>query len=341
MSEKDIEEAIKRIEEKVDNYNQTLEALVGFSHILRWNDEKADFKPNSYSFIARRMNTSEVNRIIPKNVVTPDLVIQLDENYGIVSEVKKSFPKDKELWIGNFNQLQKYDDELKGWKTSTEKIQNSDIILLTHYKIKVDVSDYIKKKISEKTLYFKRNFSAIAFHRTQEVNMYLNFEKFFGNLFDSVINERLRRIVGIPLKKIMPLSNIKFYDDKPELSYILEILWNKIFSQYPKMEEFMESGGIKIISIEVNVDDLTQKLREQFSDYNEGDPRQPEIPKTKWIKEAMEMLENLKYAKKSDKDDKEYTVRYRSITNTLQRFSHEIYEFLNVRPEITTLDEFL
>ena len=132
MSKKDIEDAIKRIEEKVDDYNQTLEALVGFSHVLRWDDQKEDFKPNSYRFIARRMDTSEVIRIVPKIVVTPDLVIQLDENYGIVSEVKKSFPRDKELWIGNFNQIQKYDDDLKGWKTSTEKIKNIDIILLTH-----------------------------------------------------------------------------------------------------------------------------------------------------------------------------------------------------------------
>jgi len=97
-------------------------------------------------------------------------------------------------------------------------------------------------------------------------------------------------------KKIIPLSNVKFYDDKPELSYMMEILWNKIFSQHPKMEEFMESGGIKIMTIEVNVDKLTQKLRKQFSDYIEGDSRQPELPKTKWVKEAMDMLVRLNYA---------------------------------------------
>lgn len=341
MLEKEIEEAVKKILEKVDNYNQTLEALVGFSHVLRWNDEKEEFKPNSYSFIARRMTTSEDNRITPKREVTPDLIVQLDENYGIVSEVKKSFPKDKELWIGKFNQLQKYDDELTGWITSTEKIANSDVILLTHYKIKVVVLDYLVEKISNKTLSFERNFSAIAFHRTQEANVFLNFEKFYGDLSDSVINERLRLIIGIPLNKIIPLSNIKFYDDKPELSYTMEILWNKIFSQYPKMEEFMESGGIKIITIEVNVDELTQKLREQFSDYNEGDPRQPELPKTKWVKEAMEMLEKLNYAKKSNEDDNEYIVKYKSINNTLQRFSREIYDSLNEKHKIKTLDNFI
>lgn len=341
MSEIEIEEAVKKILEKVDNYNQTLEALVGFSHVLRWNDEKEEFKPNSYSFIARRMTTSDENRISPEIEVTPDLIVQLDENYGIISEVKKSFPKDKELWITKFVQIQKYDDELTGWKTSTEKITNFDITLLTHYKIKVDISDYLIEKVSNETLVFNRKFSAVAFHRTQEANVFLNFEKFYGNLSDPVINERLRRIIGIPLNKIIPLSNIKFYDDKPELSYTMEILWNKIFSQYPKMEEFMESGGIKIINIEVNIDELTQKLREQFTDYFGGDPRQPELPKTRWVREALEMLEKLNYAKKSDNNDKEYTVKYKSIKNTLRRFSLEIQETLNEKHKIKTLDNFV
>jgi len=341
MSEKKIEEKVNKTIEKIDNYNQTLEAMICFSHILRWDDEKEEFKPNSYSFIARNMGTSENNRITPKNEITPDLIVQLDGNYGIVCEAKKSFPQNRNLWKSNFNQLQKYDDELKGWKTSKEYIKTSDIVLLTHYKIKVGVSDYLEENISNKNLFFDRNFSAIAFQRTLEANIFLTLEKFYGNLFDTVLNERLRRIVGVPLKKIIPLNNIKFYDDKPELSYMMEILWNKIFSQYPKMEEFMESGGIKIMTIEVNVDKLTQKLRKQFSDYIEGDSRQPELPKTKWVKEAMDMLVRLNYAKKDDKEDNNYTVKYKSIKNTLQRFTREIYESQSNKKVKKTLNNFI
>ena len=325
MSEEELEKEVKKILEKIDNYNQTLEALIGFSHVLRWDDLKGDYKSNSYSFIARRMNTSKKNRIKTENEITPDLIVQLENNYGIVSESKKSFPQNKELWIGSFSQLQKYDDDLKGWKTVDELISISDIVLLTHYKIKVEVFDYIKEQISNGSLSFHRNFTAISFLRTLEANTYLSFEKFYGNLNDNVLDERFRRIVGIPLKIILPLSNIKFYDDKPELPYIMEILWNKIFSQYPKIEEFMESGGIKIMKIEVNMDELTQKLREQFSDYYEGDSRQPQIPKTKWVKEAMDMLVKLNYANKDDTDDRKYFVRYKSINDTMSRFTRDIY----------------
>lgn len=267
--------------------------------------------------------------------------MQLDYNYGIVCEAKKLFPQNRNLWKRNFNQLQKYDDSLKGWKTSNEYIKTSDIVLLTHYKIKVDVKDYLEENISNKNLFFGRNFSAIAFQRTLEANVFLTLEKFYGNLFDTVLNERFRRIVGVPLKKIIPFSNIKLYDYKPELSYMMEILWNKIFSQYPKMEEFMESGGIKIMTIKVNTHDLVKKLRTQFTDYIEGDSRQPALPKTKWVKEAMDMLVRLNYAKKDDKEDNNYTVKYKSIKNTIQRFTREIYESQSKKKVKDTLNNFI
>jgi len=339
MSENEIEEKVNRTIEKIDNYIQTLEAIIAFSHVLIWDDNRGDFRSNSYRFIARKMNTSENNRIKPNNEITPDLVVQLNETYGIVGEAKKSFPKNRILWRRNFTQLQKYDDDLKGWKTSNELITNSDIVLLTHNKIKVEVSDYIQDKVTNHEILFDRKFSAISFHRTLETKIFLTLEKFYGDLSDAVLNERFRRIVGVPLHKIIPLSNIKFYDDKPELPYIMEILWNKIFSQYPKMEDFMESGGIKIITINVNIDNLTQKLREQFTDYKEGDNRQPELPKARWVKKAMDMLVKLKYAEKVDAEGNNYTVKYKRIKNTLQRFTREIYK--SRKKKIKTLNNFI
>jgi len=341
MSEKRIREQINKTLEKIDNYKQTLEAIISFSHVLRWDDNKKELKPNSYSFIARQMDTSEENRIIPNKEINPDLIVQLDEDYGIVGEVKKSFPLNRNHWKSDFNQLQKYDDKLKGWKTSSEYINTSDIILLTHYKIKVNVSDYIKERINNNDLHFERNFSAISFSRVQEIKMFLALEKFYGKLSDTSLDERFRLIVRVPLNKVIPLSNIIFYDDEPELTYIMEILWNKIFSQYPDEDAFIESGGIKIMTIEVNTHDLVKKLRTQFTDYIEDDNRQPRLPKTNWIKKAMDKFVKLKYAKKDDKEDNNYTVKYKSIKNTLQRFTREIYESQSNKKVKNTLNKFL
>ena len=185
MSENRIKEQTNKILEEIDNYRQTLEAIVSFSHVLRWDDNNKALKPNSYTFIARKMNTSEENRANPNNEVNPDLIVQLNENYGIVVEVKKSFSKNKDYWEKNFSQLVKYDDKLKGWKTKNEYIDTSDIVLLTHYKIKVDVKDYIEKRISENDLVFNRNFSAISFIRSQGIKMFLALEKFYGKQIES------------------------------------------------------------------------------------------------------------------------------------------------------------
>ncbi len=163
MLEKRIREQINKTLEKIDNYKQTIEAIICFSHVLRWDDNTNELRPNSYNFIARQMSPSEENRININDDIYPDLIVQLDENYGIVGEVKKSFPKNKNYWEDNFNQLIKYDDNLKGWKTPNEHINTSDIVLLTHYKIKVDVSDYIIKRISDKSLSFNKNFAGIHF----------------------------------------------------------------------------------------------------------------------------------------------------------------------------------
>ena len=169
----------------------------------------------------------------------------------------------------------------------------------------------------------------------------LTLEKFYGRLFDKELDERFRRIVRVPLDKVIPLSDIKFYDDKPELSYMMEILWNKIFSQYPKVEEFMESGGIKIINIDVNVDKLTQELRLQFTDCIEGDTRQPELPKTKWVKDAMDMFVKLNYAKIENLAENRYTVKFKSIKNTIEKFARDIIEFQNPKGIKGNLNNFL
>ncbi|KKN06621.1 hypothetical protein LCGC14_1075390 [marine sediment metagenome] len=341
MSDKGLELLVNKTLEKIDNYRQTLEAIISFSHVLKWDDENKEFKPNSYSFIARQMDTSKNNRIKPNIEINPDLIVQLDENYGIVGEVKKSFPQNKGYWKSNFNQIQKYDDDLKGWLTPSEYIKTADIVLLTHYKIKVDVADYLEAEIYNKNLVFNKNFSAIAFSRVQEMKTILTLEKFYGRLFDKELDERFRRIVRVPLDKVIPLSDIKFYDDKPELSYMMEILWNKIFSQYPKMEEFMESGGIKIINIEVNVDKLTQELRIQFTDSIESDTRQPELPKAKWVKEAMDMFVKLNYAKIENLAEDKYTVKFKSIKNTIEKFTKEIIESQNQKGKKGNLNNFL
>lgn len=318
------EETVQKILDKIDDYIQTLQAMISFSHVLKYDDKINDFKPYTYSFIARKMNTTKDNRINPESEVTPDLIVQLNRKYGIVAEAKKSLPQNQKFWKKKFDQLEKYDDNLQGWKTESEYIDTSDLVLIVHYKISIKVSDYIDKRINNNSLAFNRNFSIIAFQRMQNRKLTIALAKSYGNLSNTNLDNRFREIVRVPHDKLVLYFNqIKFYDDKPQIPYIMDILWNNIFNQYPQIEDFMESKGKKIITIRVNINELTEKLRIQFSDYDEDDRRQKAIPKTKWIREAMEMFIKLNYAKKEGNDD--YVVKYKNLQQPLEKFVREVY----------------
>ena len=129
-------DGFQRLKDESDNYEQTVIAIISFAHLMRYDDSKKEFLPDSLFFIGRKMDTSPKNRINPKKNVTPDLILQLNPNYGIVGEVKKSLPQNQEFWKKYFTQLQKYDDDLKGWKTPNEKIKNIDLVFITDYLLK-------------------------------------------------------------------------------------------------------------------------------------------------------------------------------------------------------------
>ena len=48
---------------EIDNYEQTIIAIICFTHILRWDDDNSNFKDDSYYYIGRKMDTTNNNRI--------------------------------------------------------------------------------------------------------------------------------------------------------------------------------------------------------------------------------------------------------------------------------------
>ncbi len=338
-----MEERLYDLLDKINNYEQTINAIICFSHVLRWEevDGERSFRPNSYYSIGRRMDTSPSNRINPENKVTPDLIVELNENYGIVCEVKKSLPRNRAYWNKTINQLIKYDDDLKGWITENEYIQRSDVVFLIHNDIKVFVFDYLNNRINiNRDLNFNRSFATIAFYRVDQRKTWINFEKGFGNLSDRNLDEKFRLIWKVPLEEVRPLNPTKFYDAKPEVSYTMSILWIDTFSQYPRQEEFMEAEGRKIITIRINIEELVNRMKNQFfPSLIENDPRQQKVPKSRWVKEAMKMFVRLNYAYKEQDLEDVYIVKYKRIVKPLETFTREVLEV--PRMGIRRLNDFI
>lgn len=312
---------LRKILNEVEDYEETVIAIVTFSHEVCWDNKNIRVMPDSLFMIGRRMGKIDTYKN-KEYTLTPDIVIQLNKNYGIVAEVKKNFPSEKSHWDDTFDQICSYDTDLVGWVTADEKIRNYDLALLTHITRKVDIADYFKEQFNKGEYLFRKNFSIVAFNRGGEGKEYMYLEKHFGEFSDGSLNERLRRVVAIPLEAVLPLYSMKFYDAPPPMPYLIDILWTYVFPQFLSQEA--DNNELrKHPTIKLNVSDVTERLQSQFSMMRD-DARQQEIPRRDWIKEAMEALIRLKLARRHADGPNIYEVDFKPIRNPLHFFAKRI-----------------
>jgi len=301
---------------KIDNYIETIFAILSFSHLLRWDNSLKIFLPDSFLYIGRKMDTSGENRINPNDTVTPDLIVQLNKKNGIVGEVKIGFPVNQDFWKSDFDQIQKYDDKMKGWITSDEIIDTTDIVLLTHITKKTHCVDYIKEKILKKEIKFDRKFAVIAFSKdVRGSDVFLYLEKAYGDISDLEMNEVLRIGKNMPLSRFISTYRVKFYDSEPPLPYLMSIIWQDILPQLASEEDLMEKKG-RIIHLDVNIEKITELLQEQFTYNINHDERQQQIPKTAWVRTALDLFVQLGYGEKKGKLNDDYIINWQNLNNS-------------------------
>lgn len=315
------DERLRKILNEVEDYEETVIAIIAFSHEVRWDRETKQTLPNSLFMIGRRMG-----RIDPtensEHALTPDIVIHLNNSYGIIAEVKKKFPSERSHWGKTFEQINRYDKDLIGWATPNETIENYDLALLTHITRKVDITDYYKEQYEKGRYHFRKKFTIVAFNRGGEGEESMYIEKHYGEFTDANLNERLRRVVSIPLEAVLPLYSIKFYDSRPPIVYLLNILWMDIFPQFLSQES-TENEFKKPPTIKLDVAEVTERLQRQFS-HMRDDNRQQEIPRQDWVKESMETLVRLKLAKRLSDSPSLYEIEFKTIRNPLNSFARKI-----------------
>lgn len=289
---------------KIDNYNQTTQAIVSLCHFL-------EYDYSAKTSIGRKMKTSKNNKHSPNEIITPDFIANI-KNYGIVCEVKKSFPNTESFWLKEIQQLEKYDDELDGWKTASKKVDKHDILLLTHVLRSRRVSKYIEKKIKEGKIIFERNYAVVEFNRSDETQTFCFLRLERGQLDKKEIQERLDDGLAVPLEKIIPsLVNIKFYDEEPETEYVMAWLWTGVFNKTPEAIDYRLAFGKKTIDVEISTDRAFENLRESCGPPIEDKNHQIHIPKKKWVKKALENFVKIDLATKSDEDT--YAIKYHRV----------------------------
>lgn len=310
--------SIREIKDKNNDYENTINALLCFISLTTWEGNQR--RPNSYYSFGRRMTTSASNFISPNQDITPDSIIQVLDDLGFIVEAKISLPADENRWSRVLNQLKKYDDELTGWWTQDEHINNHNVILLLHMSRSVSFKNYRATLIENADYEPSDNIWGIEFVLSGQTEEFILFRTCWeaNNIYDRNLSSRLEISVNIPLEKVkFSYGNIKFYDSKPEPEYLLSIIWQDIFTPLKREVEF--NRQLKCYPIKTDIQTLTNELQKSYGaialqkscNIDSGDEREVEYPKSSWVQEALGILIKLGLALKDDEDN--YTIFFREL----------------------------
>jgi hypothetical protein len=182
----------------------------------------------------------------------------------------------------------------------------------------------VERGVVEGKWTFERRIAVVGFFKTSGVKDFLSLKKEHGSLSLGNLDERLRESRQIDMALLIATYNDRrFVDHMPPLPYLLQILWDHLFTQYAAASgDKGESGSA--LSLDVSVAQVTRDMQEYFGFQSAG-PRSPGIPKAKWIRKALDALVAFRLA--SQKSDGQYTVGYkRTRGDTLKKFGKLCFE---------------
>jgi hypothetical protein len=288
----------QRLLDDIDDYQDSVFAIIGFANFYRFDDDTKTMRNDVLVFQGRRLTPSAAKAINsdghPVEFVTPDVGVLLTANFGVLAEVKKSFPTDENLWLDDFKQLMAYDDDLTGWPSTSGSVSSHDVVLLVHLSRGKAICKYFEKNRGG-TIHFQRPFCIVEFNRSNERQAYFFFRTATGKLTNAGVDAKLENGVQVPMLALTKAySEVKIYDHEPPLAYMLHLIWEQVIntkaSGNPKYARLAKRQRI---DVEVSVNEVVNELHEKFSFHQlhrqTGD-RQPKIPKQEWVQRAFDGL---------------------------------------------------
>ncbi len=312
-------EAADKIFNKIDNYNQTIVAIVGFMNFYKYDSENEPI----VLFQGRRLKPSGDG---DPEFVTPDIGILMSDSTGVLGEVKHTFPKNQELWVNAFDQLQKYDDDLSGWPNEEERVAIHDLVLLTHTSRSRTVGNYYREKKGNGDISFSRPFSIVEYNLISERKNFFFFRIEEGVLTDEHVNTKLQEGVPVPMSVlILNYAAVKLYDDKPEVPYLMFLIWNLVvLEKASELEQYRSLRKNQKLDLALSVDEIVETLRLGYSFRllnSEFADMQPQVPKKVWVKEACQKFVEWNEATWNENDKSTLTFRaHKKYENTLKHF---------------------
>lgn len=320
----EIEKLAQQQRNEIDDYLGSIVGLYAFAESACWDESsRAKRKESQYSIPYKfKINEKEI---------TPDSAIQLDSDYGIVSEMKKHFNESKP---NQFEQLKKYDNDLEGWWTENKKIKTHDLVLLCHMFSSIGAVDNYKNWENEGNN-FDRNFAIIEFSYMdsgQKQNFVLR--RLYGQLTDKEHDEALRKTKIIPPQIVERLfGKYKFYDVDPPLFHVPILIFNYVLPLLVVQEEFEENSGRQKRIVKVDVDTVKRILQEQFLPLN----HYLSLPKTKWVISALDFLVSISLGVRLDEKNYQLILQAPTRKDLCEYFSSKLISKQNSKQSVSTI----
>ena len=315
------------IRDEIDNYSDSIFAIVGFMNFYRFDDQARNMRPDVLVFQGRRLTPTKPKDGAARapDYVTPDLGVLPPTNHGVLAEVKRSFPKDRQRWLDDFQQLMAYDDDLTGWPTQTQKVPNHDIVLLLHQTRAIAVKDYYEQNTAG-AIRFSRPFSIVEFNRNSEGQEFFFFRSVTGAVSQKTLADRLRLGVAVPMTMyLLQYSTIKLYDSPPPLPCLLELIWTHVVAFI-----ISNTAGYKMpaknqkVKVEVTPEEIGERLETNFTFHGlqqaHADGRQPKVLEMAWIRDACAALVRFNDATWGDGTKTKLIVNFVKRENVLDYF---------------------
>jgi len=307
---------IEGLQQEIQNYEETVQVTFAFGHEARWDPGREALRPGAIFLQGQRLVTSAANPVAPETPVTPDVLVCLSPEYGILGETKKSFPDNQALWDSDFQELQRYDDELHGWPTDTRCIGKHDLALLVHNSRKVAVSDGLAAKIAAGEVAYRRALAVVAFHRVSEVHEHISLERHWGAFSDKALDERLRLVRQIAMRHLIRAYYMRFSDADPPVPYTTAVIWTDVLPGLPSVDEYVEDRARRrrMPIVTVTVRQATEVLQQRHAANNPDlagvDART--VPRSRWVRRGLDALVDYGYAKRAAQRDT-YVVRLQRL----------------------------
>lgn len=330
MTEGGIAAKTEEIKARINDYEQSIHAIIGFANFYLYDDATGLERPDVKAFqgwpLTYAKKGEEGQTIPSEGRVTPDLGILLPDRQGVIAEVKKSFPRDKKHWSDDFEQLMSYDNDLHGWPFADGRVESHDIVLITHLTRAVPVEDFYQAGRESKTISFSRPFAIVEFSETSEAKTFIFFRRKVGCLSNMELDTRLRQGVSVPMEVFVEkCSTVKFYDTPPPIPYMIEQVWTHVV--VPVARESARFAKLKRrqkLDVQISVDAAVGKLREGFSFRSFCDcGKEYGVPETRWVRDACEALVDLEEAQWLDPDRSTLKVFFQRYVDVRDHFISE------------------